>query len=87
MRARYYCDYCLIREEDSGFPHQTDHIVTLKHGGDSAVDNLAYACGLCNRHKRGGHRFYRPAIGRNYPAIPSSKRPVGGSFPSQWRLS
>jgi len=51
QHAGYNCEYCLIREEDSGFSHQIDHIISLKHGGGSAVDNLAYACGLCNRHK------------------------------------
>ena len=50
-RAGHTCEYCLIREEDSGFSHQIDHIISLKHGGSSAVDNLAYACGLGNRHK------------------------------------
>jgi len=51
QRAGYNCEYCLIREEDSGFSHQIDHIISVKHGGGSAVDNLAYACGLCNRPK------------------------------------
>jgi hypothetical protein len=50
-RAGHNCEYCLIREEDSGFSHQIDHIISLKHGGGSTVDNLAYACGLSNRHK------------------------------------
>jgi hypothetical protein len=50
-RARHICEYCLIREEDSGFSHQIDHIVSLKHGGSSASGNLAYACVPCNRHK------------------------------------
>lgn len=28
-----------------------DHIVSRKHGGASIADNLAYACGFCNRFK------------------------------------
>jgi hypothetical protein len=28
-----------------------DHIVSRKHGGFSAWDNLAFACMLCNRYK------------------------------------
>jgi 5-methylcytosine-specific restriction endonuclease McrA len=34
-----------------GFPHQVDHIVSRKHGGESTSDNLAYACVIYNRYK------------------------------------
>jgi hypothetical protein len=50
-RANRCCEYCLIREEDTGFPHQVDHIVSRKHGGTSRLENLALACVPCNRHK------------------------------------
>ena len=50
-RAGHRCEYCLIHEDDAGFPHQIDHIVSRKHGGSSDFANLAYACVLCNRHK------------------------------------
>jgi 5-methylcytosine-specific restriction endonuclease McrA len=50
-RAGRRCEYCLIQEDDAGFPHQIDHIVSRKHGGSSTSDNLAYACVVCNRHK------------------------------------
>ena len=50
-RADRRCEYCLIREEDTGFPHQVDHIISRKHGGSSATENLALACIVCNRHK------------------------------------
>jgi hypothetical protein len=49
--AGYRCEYCLILEADAGFPLQVDHIVSRKHGGSSEIENLAYACILCNRHK------------------------------------
>ncbi len=52
-RAGHRCEYCLIREEDTGFPHQVDHIISRKHGGSSAADNLALAYIVCNRHKGG----------------------------------
>ncbi len=48
MRARGRCEYCLIHEEDSHFPHQPDHVVAKKHRGASPEDNLAWACYLCN---------------------------------------
>jgi hypothetical protein len=50
-RAAYHCEYCLIHEDDAGFPHEIDHIISRKHGGLSDPENLAYACVLCNRHK------------------------------------
>ena len=50
-RAEYRCEYCLIHEDDAGFPHQIDHVVSRKHGGSSGFNNLAYACVPCNRNK------------------------------------
>jgi hypothetical protein len=64
-RARRRCEYCLVREDNAGFPHQIDHIVSRKHGGSSGIGNLAYACVLCNRHK-----------GADIASIDRSGRPV-----------
>lgn len=50
-RADHRCEYCLIHEGDAGFRLQVDHIISRKHGGLSAVENLAYACVLRNRSK------------------------------------
>ena len=50
-RAEWRCEYCQLAEADSGYPHQIDHIVSRKHGGDSTTDNLALACAVCNRNK------------------------------------
>ncbi len=50
-RANHACEYCRIREEDTFFGCEVDHIISLKHGGSDSLDNLAYACVFCNRHK------------------------------------
>jgi len=50
-RAHHRCEYCLIHEDDIAFRPHVDHILSRKHGGLSAVENLAYACVLCNRSK------------------------------------
>ena len=50
-RAGWRCEYCLLSEADSGYPHHVDHIVSRKHGGESKENNLALACAVCNRHK------------------------------------
>ncbi|MEA5460986.1 HNH endonuclease signature motif containing protein [Arcicella sp. LKC2W] len=49
--ASYCCEYCLYSDDDTLFKHQIDHIISLKHGGSSDLENLAYACFLCNNSK------------------------------------
>jgi len=51
VRAEYICEYCLIHEDDTFFGCEVDHIISVKHGGPTEADNLAYACAFCNRHK------------------------------------
>jgi hypothetical protein len=50
-RAHHRCEYCLIHEDDIAFRLQVDHVISRKHGGLSDIENLAYACVLCNRRK------------------------------------
>ncbi len=33
------------------YPHEPDHVIAEKHGGPTALDNLAWACLYCNRFK------------------------------------
>ena len=54
-----------MHEDDVGFPHQIDHIISRKHGGSSGIGNLAYACTLCNRYK-----------GTDIASIDHSGRPI-----------
>lgn len=74
-RADHLCEYCLIAEEDTYFGCEVDHVISLKHGGATQADNLAYACAFCNRHKgsdiasissKTGSlvRFYNPRVDR-----------------------
>jgi hypothetical protein len=51
QRADYLCEYCLLFEDDAYFGCHVDHIISVKHGGQTALDNLAYACAFCNRAK------------------------------------
>jgi len=41
-RADYLCEYCLISEQDTILGCAIDHIISIKHGGSSEIDNLAY---------------------------------------------
>jgi len=50
-RANYRCEYCLLPNNVSFFPHEIDHIIAEKHSGKTDEDNLAFTCWRCNRHK------------------------------------
>src|SRR5947208_2328648 len=50
-RARLRCEYCLALESLTLVGHEVDHIIALKHGGDTVAENLALFCMLCNKHK------------------------------------
>lgn len=49
-RARNLCEYCLIPEV-SILRHHVEHIVPLRHGGITLVENLALSCPACNEQK------------------------------------
>lgn len=50
-RAGYRCEYCRIPESNSFYSFQVDHVISIKHGGKTEADNLAFACSICNRNK------------------------------------
>lgn len=45
------CEYCLLPEDLSPLRFTVDHVIARQHGGGDDTDNLALACGFCNRHK------------------------------------
>jgi hypothetical protein len=51
QRASECCEYCLIHQNVSIYSHEVDHIIALKHGGQTRADNLALSCLSCNRYK------------------------------------
>lgn len=72
-RVNYACEYCRLPADRSFFGFHIDYIVSLKHGGETQADNLAYACAICNVNKgsdiatflddrRTAVRFYNPRI-------------------------
>lgn len=50
-RAGFACEYCGLREADSELRHQIDHVIAQQHTVNDRLENLALACGFCNRHK------------------------------------
>ena len=72
-RADNLCEYCLIPIEETYFGGEIDHIVGIKHDGETVLENLALACQPCNRSKGSDlgsnsvaakilTRFYNPRI-------------------------
>ncbi|MCF2145358.1 HNH endonuclease [Desmonostoc muscorum LEGE 12446] len=50
-KASGRCEYCLIHQDFSIYTHEVDHIIALKHGGETIIENLALSCLSCNRRK------------------------------------
>lgn len=51
LRADFRCEYCLLPDKVSFYNFHIDHIRSLKHGGSSEINNLAYCCPDCNHFK------------------------------------
>ena len=66
-RAEGKCEYCLVHEEDGYVGYQIDHIMVRKHGGATSLDNLAFACLLCNRYKGSDVAAPDPTTGEIVP--------------------
>ena len=49
--AKFKCEYCLVPEFFLATTFHIDHIRSVKHGGQTSLKNLAYACPQCNRTK------------------------------------
>jgi hypothetical protein len=50
-RANAACEYCRLPDRYLRISFEIEHIVSVQHGGSTALGNLAYACVRCNRHK------------------------------------
>lgn len=50
-RAGGKCEYCRIHQDFSIYTHEVDHVVSLKHGGETSAEDLVLSCLPCNRYK------------------------------------
>jgi hypothetical protein len=57
----------LLDQADAGLPHEIDHVISRKHGGTSAPENLSFACYLCNRYKGSDIASLSPVTGELVP--------------------
>jgi len=51
VRAQGHCEYCHLPEEVDFARYEIDHVIAEQHGGQTVLENLAYACFDCNKHK------------------------------------
>jgi len=45
------CEYCRLPQSASPLRFVLDHVIARQHRGERVLQNLALACGRCNRHK------------------------------------
>jgi HNH endonuclease len=45
------CDYCHLPDEFDPLPFQLDHVIAQQHGGLTVLENSAWSCLHCNKHK------------------------------------
>lgn len=50
-RAKARCEYCLIPQHLDDLPFEIDHIIAIKHEGETTSENLALSCYYCNAYK------------------------------------
>jgi hypothetical protein len=53
-----------LHADDAYLPFEVDHIIAEKHGGATLIENLAWACALCNRYKGTDLASIDPQSGR-----------------------
>ena len=62
-RAARCCEYCGLADDIVLIKHQPDHIIATRHGGQTTLENLAYACYACNHQKGSDIATIDPATG------------------------
>lgn len=66
-RANHRCEYCQSWRKFATQSFEVEHILPQSLGGLSSLDNLAYACGGCNRHKYNKITAIEPISGKEIP--------------------
>lgn len=61
------CDYCRMPAAFDPLPFQVDHIIARQHGGETVLENLAWSCLHCNKHKGPNIAGLDPQTGQLVP--------------------
>jgi hypothetical protein len=67
IRARGLCEYCRCPALFTNASFHCEHITPREAGGETTLDNLAWACPWCNAHKYTKTRASDPQTGRVVP--------------------
>ena len=67
LRAGGICEYCLVHQDDMWLGYAVDHVISMKHGGRTELDNLALSCSSCNQRKGTDIGSVAPRSGRFVP--------------------
>ena len=67
LRAANLCEYCRISERFTLAEHEIDHVIAMKHGGQTVEENLALCCTICNRFKGSDIGSIDPETGQLTP--------------------
>ena len=51
LRAADRCEYCRMHQSLQGATFHVEHVVPRVRGGETTLENLAWACPSCNLHK------------------------------------
>ena len=68
-RAAGFYEYCRISERFTLAEHEIDHVIAVKHGGQTVVGNLALCCAVCNRFKGSDIASIDPETGHLTPLL------------------
>lgn len=79
-RAGNRCEYSLLPAELAFYPHEVDHVIDEKHGGANDINNFAFACWRCNRHK--GNDLTSSTLRPDNSALPSTRGHKSGQSTS-----
>jgi hypothetical protein len=66
-RANNCCEYCRVHQQDRFYPFEVDHIIPIKHRGETTAENLCLTCMKCNRHKGADFASFDPDSGEIVP--------------------
>ena len=67
MRAGSRCEYCRMSATLYRTAFHVDHVIAVKHGGPTILENLALACLHCNLHNGTDIASLDPATGALTP--------------------
>lgn len=79
-RALRRCEYCLMPEALAIIRHEPDHVLAEKHGGTTTLENPAWSCLFCNRHKGSDISSVDPVTRRIVPLFNPRTQQWGRHF-------